>query len=96
MISGAPVIRYSMDAEADRDSFRKGLKFPHVDAGDGRRIFGLPPTEVAVHPSEEDGAHELYLMCDDLPSTIRQLPQKWVRCSAPVERTWGTIWREPQ
>jgi hypothetical protein len=30
----------------------------------GRLIFGLPPGEAAVHPSEENGLHELYFMCD--------------------------------
>jgi len=91
MISGAHVILYSTDAEADRDFFRKTLKFPHVDAGDGWLIFALPPAEVAVHPAEQNGSRELYLMCDDLPATIKELKQKKVKCSAPVEREWGTI-----
>ena len=91
MISGAHIVLYSKDAEADREFFRKILKFPHVDAGEGWLIFALPPAEVAVHPAEENGSHELYLMCDDLKSKIKALKQKRVRISAPAKQRWGTI-----
>ena len=37
MISGAHVILYSKDAEADRLFFRDTLHFPSVDAGHGSR-----------------------------------------------------------
>jgi hypothetical protein len=46
------------------------LKLPHVDVGEGWLIFGLPPAEVAVHPSEENDVHEFYLMCDDVHELI--------------------------
>jgi hypothetical protein len=91
MISGTHFILFSKDAEADRDFFRKVLKLPHVDAGDGWLIFALPPAELAVHPAERNGSHELYLLCDDLKATIKALGQKKVKCSAPVEREWGTV-----
>ena len=93
MISGAHFVLFSKDADADREFFRKVLRFPYVDAGEGWLIFALPPGEVAVHPAEENGAHELYLLCDDLEETIRVLKGKKVRCSAPVERDWGTVTR---
>src|ERR1700744_4729263 len=66
MFSGAHVIVYSKDAEADRAFFRDVLDFPHVDVGHGWLIFALPPAELAVHPAEANDSHELYLMCDDL------------------------------
>jgi len=91
MISGAHVILYSQNAEADRKFFRQILKFPHVDAGDGWLIFALPPTELAVHPTEEESSHELFLMCDDLKGAIKELKQKKIRCSTPIARDWGTI-----
>ena len=91
MISGAHVILYSTDAEADRDFFRNVLMFPHVDAGEGWLIFALPPAEVAIHPAEENGSHELFLMCDDLKATVNALKQRKVKCSAAAERGWGTI-----
>jgi hypothetical protein len=43
MISGAHMIIYSTDAEADRAFFRDVLKFPAVDTGEGWLIFALPP-----------------------------------------------------
>ena len=93
MISGAHIVLYSKDAEADREFFRKILKFPNVDAGEGWLIFALPPAEVAVHPAEENGSHELYLMCDDLKATIKALKEKKVKCSPPVDEGWGVLAR---
>ena len=52
VITGAHVIVYSRDADADRAFFRDVLEYPHVDAGGGWLIFKLPPGEVAVHPAE--------------------------------------------
>ena len=91
MISGAHVIVYSKDAEADRAFLRDVLGFSHVDAGQGWLIFALPPAEVAVHPAEDNGKHELYLMCDDLRAEISTLKKKGVRCSDVEEARWGSI-----
>ena len=60
MISGAHMIVYSKDAEADRAFFRDVLGFSSVDAGHGWLIFAMPPAEAAVHPAEDRDAHELY------------------------------------
>jgi catechol 2,3-dioxygenase-like lactoylglutathione lyase family enzyme len=92
LISGAHVVIYSKDAEADREFFRKILKFPHVDAGEGWLIFALPPAEVAVHPAKENGPHELYLMCDDLKATVKALKEK-AKCSPPIDEGWGVLSR---
>ena len=92
-ISGAHVIIYSRDAEADRVFFRDVLDYPHVDAGGGWLIFKLPPAEVAVHPSDEPVSHELYLMCDDLDVTITELAASGVTCAAVAEARWGRLSR---
>ena len=91
MFSGAHLLLFSTDPEADRRFFRDVLRFPWVDAGAAWPIYALPPTELAVHPSEENGTHELFLTCHDLRATLRQLRLGKVRCSAPVERPWGTL-----
>jgi catechol 2,3-dioxygenase-like lactoylglutathione lyase family enzyme len=88
---GAHVIVYSKDAEADREFFREVLGLSSVDAGHGWLIFALPPAEVAVHPAEEAGRHELYLMCDDLNAEIAALEAKGIQCSAVKEARWGSI-----
>jgi catechol 2,3-dioxygenase-like lactoylglutathione lyase family enzyme len=93
MISGVHIILYSKDAEADRAFFRDVLQFPSVDAGHGWLIFALPPAEAAFHPSDRNGPHELYLMCDDLKTEMESLSQKGV-ISSPVENErWGSITR---
>ena len=91
MIFGAHVIVYSKDAEADRAFLRDVMGFRSVDAGNGWLIFELPPAEVAVHPAEENGRHELYFMCEDLRAQIVALEQKSVRCSEVREERWGSL-----
>ena len=85
------MVLYSKDAEADREFFFKILGFPCVDAGEGWLIFSLPPAELAVHPADQDGQHELYLMCEDLKATTDALEEKKVKCSPPVDRGWGVL-----
>jgi len=95
MISGAHVIVYSKNAQADRAFFRDVLGFQSVDAGDGWLIFALPPAEAAFHPSDENGVHELYLMCQDLKAEIASLAKKDVKCSKIEEARWGSITKIP-
>ncbi|HKP90384.1 MAG TPA: VOC family protein [Thermoleophilaceae bacterium] len=92
MINGAHAIVYARDPEAARAFFRDVLGFPSVDAGRGWLIFELPPTELAVHPSEGDGHHELYLMCDDIEATVEELKRKGVEFTRPVsDAGWGLV-----
>jgi catechol 2,3-dioxygenase-like lactoylglutathione lyase family enzyme len=95
MISGAHVVVYSKNADADRAFFRDVLGFKSVDAGHGWLIFALPPAEAAVHPSDESCAHELYFMCDDLDAEMASLAKKGVRCSKVQELRWGSITKMP-
>jgi catechol 2,3-dioxygenase-like lactoylglutathione lyase family enzyme len=99
MITGAHVLLYSNDPEADRAFFRDVLEFRSVDAGHGWLIFKLPPAEAAVHPTDGDpaggpAAHamlgaELYLMCDNLQPLIQSLAAKKVTCAAIDKAPWG-------
>ena len=84
---------YSTDAEADRAFFRDVLGFPNVDVGDGWLIFALPPSEVAVHPAEESGKHELYLMCDDAEAFVSEMTEKGFECDEPKNVGWGVLTR---
>ena len=93
MIFGAHVVLYSKNADADRAFFRDVLGLKSVDAGHGWLIFALPPAEAAFHPSEENGLHELFFMCDDLTTEIASLAQKQVSFSEIQEARWGSIVR---
>jgi hypothetical protein len=107
MIFGAHVLLYSKDPEADRAFFRDILKFPSVDVGGGWLIFKLPPAEAALHPvdGEFEQVHAdqhlmgavLYLMCDDLRSTMESLQARSVTCTPIDEADWGvkTTFRLP-
>ena len=92
LISGAHVIIYSRDADADRAFFKDVLGLESVDSGGGWLIFALPPSEVAFHPTEEEGRHELYLLCDDIEATAKELERKGVRLKRPFdEARWGRV-----
>ncbi len=91
MIFGAHVVIHSTDAAADRAFFRDVLGYAAVDAGHDWLIFALPPAELAVHPTDGGGGHELYLMCDDLPTQIDHLAERGVDCSEVEEARWGSV-----
>jgi hypothetical protein len=91
MINGAHSIIYSTHAEADRAFFADVLKLPSVDAGGGWLIFGLPPAEVAVHPSDENDVHELYLMCDDIDALVAAMKAHGIACSPVQNEGWGLL-----
>jgi catechol 2,3-dioxygenase-like lactoylglutathione lyase family enzyme len=91
MIIGAHSILYSKNADADRAFLRDVLKFPFVDAHEGWLIFGLPPSEVAVHPSEANDVHEFYLMCDDVDAFLAEMNAKGVVCGPVHNQGWGVL-----
>ncbi len=91
MIIGAHTILYSKNAEADRAFLRDVLKFAHVDVGHGWLIFGLPPAEIAVHPSEENDAQEFYLMCDDIGAFVAEMQRHGIACAEPSDQRWGIL-----
>lgn len=68
MITGAHVIIYSTNPDADRAFLRDVLTLTNVDVGGGWLIFGLPPAEVAVHPSAKTRLAEVPCMAEELPS----------------------------
>src|SRR5262245_31363924 len=91
MLIGAHSIIYSTDADADRVFLRDVLGLGSVDVGGGWLIFGLPPAEVAVHPSNENDHHEFYLMCDDVKSLISDMGRRGVACDPVQNQGWGLL-----
>ena len=91
MITGAHAIIYSKNADADRAVLRDVFELTHVDVGHGWLIFGLPPSEIAVHPSEKNDVHELYFMCDDIERVVKALDEKGLTCSAVQDQGWGLL-----
>jgi catechol 2,3-dioxygenase-like lactoylglutathione lyase family enzyme len=84
MITGAHAVVFTRDAEATRAFFRDVLSFPSVDAGGGWLIFALPPAELAAHPDGGESRHELYLMCDDIRTTVEELNAKGVEFTREI------------
>jgi len=96
VITGAHAIIFNHDADAVRAFLRDVLGFKSVDAGGGWLIFALPPAELGIHPIDESetGFHELYLMCDDIEQTVKELTAKGVEFPKPIENAgFGLVTR---
>jgi predicted enzyme related to lactoylglutathione lyase len=92
MINGVHAILFSKEAEQVRAFFRDKLGFSSVDAGDGWLIFALPPAELGVHPADADAPAQLYLLCDDVETTVEELGAQGVTFSGPItEEAWGRL-----
>jgi hypothetical protein len=101
MIFGVHLLLMSRNPEADRTFFRDVLEMPAVDAGGGWLIFGMPPAEIAVHPSEAPlttqqvgqdlAAATVYLMCDNLAPTLDWLAGKGVEHTEIHQERWGVV-----
>src|SRR6201985_3010297 len=92
MITGAHAIIPPEDPDGVRAFFADVLGMPSVDAGGGWLIFALPPAELAVHPADRDGRHELYLMCDDIHATLAELRSKGAEVARDVaDQGWGLL-----
>jgi len=90
MLTGAHVVVYSKDADADRRFFKDILGFQFVDAGHGWLIFALPAAEVAFHPRDKNNQHEMYFVCDNLKTQMDALKTKGVHFGEIAEERWGT------
>ena len=91
MITGAHSILYSTNAEADRAFLRDVLKLTNVDVGDGWLIFGLPPAEVAVHPSDKNDVHKFYFLSDDVEALIAEMRTRGVETGPVQDEGWGLV-----
>jgi predicted enzyme related to lactoylglutathione lyase len=92
VITGIHAIVFSPAAEQVRAFFADVLGLASADAGGGWLIFALPPAELAVHPTDGDGRHELYLMCDDIHATLAQLRDKGAEVASGVsDQGWGLV-----
>ncbi len=92
MITGVHAIVFSDQAEQVRGFFSDVLGLHSVDAGGGWPIFALPPAELAVHPADGGGSHQLFLMCDDIRSTLAELSAKGVEIAQDVsDQGWGLL-----
>ena len=91
MLVGAHSIIYSTNPDADRAFLRDVLTLPNVDVGEGWLIFGLPPAEVAVHPSDKNDLHEFYLMCDDVVAFVAEMKTRNIACGPVQNQGWGLL-----
>ena len=51
----------------------------------------MPPTEIAVHPSDENDKHELYLLCDDIDSFVVLMNKHNIPCEPVQDQGWDLL-----
>ena len=88
MISGAHVMIFTAEEQADRAFLRDVLEIPCIDSGGGWLIFKLPPAELGVH-SGDNGFHQIYFMCDDVDAFVAAMEAKGVATDPIAEQDWG-------
>ena len=92
MITGVHALLFTPEAARVRSFLRHALGWGSVDAGGGWLIFALPPAELGVHPAEGPQRQELYLMCDDIEATVRELAGRGVELARPIsEERFGLV-----
>ena len=91
MLIGSHTIIQSTNADADRAFLRDVLGLSGVDSGGGWLIFGLPPSELAVHPSSQNNVHEHYLICEDVEAFVAQVSAAGATCSPITDQGWGRL-----
>jgi hypothetical protein len=86
-----PINRRHPPGEADRAFLRDVMKLPNVDVGEGWLIFGLPPSEVAVHPGDENDVHEFFFMVDDVEAFVAEMDERGHACDPIADRGYGLV-----
>jgi catechol 2,3-dioxygenase-like lactoylglutathione lyase family enzyme len=93
MLSGAHIVMFTHNVEADRAFFRDVLQLNFVDAGNGRLFFALPPAEIGFHDIDpaDTPSTRLYLMSDDINATTAALHAKGVAADLIQDLGWGLM-----
>lgn len=90
MIVGAHMMIQSSNAAADQKFFSDILKLASVDAGGGFLLYGVPPTEIAIHGGTDD-EHEIMLMCEDAEDFIAAMNELGHSTTPLQNRGWGIV-----
>ena len=92
MITGIHAVVFSPEAEKVRAFLADVVGMQSVDAGGGWLVFALPPAELAVHPADGAGHHELHLMCDNIQATLAELRSRGAEVARDVsDQGWGLL-----
>ena len=95
MITGIHALIFSKHAAELQKFFGDVLDWPSVNAGDADKawpIFAAPPLEIAVHDTESEPEHELFLVCDDVQAVTAKLKERGIETTMPIaDRGWGLV-----
>ena len=78
-------------SRSSRTCFRTTAGSAESTSAMARLIFALPPAEVAVHPSDTNGRHELYLMTENLEVFVAAMGARGIGCTPPQDQGWGVV-----
>lgn len=90
MVTGLHLILYSRHSQEVQRFLREAVGLSSADAGEGWPIFAAPPAELAVHPTDGEAQHEMFLMCDDVGAMVKRLVDLgYATEGGIVDRPWG-------
>ena len=92
MITGMHLMLYSRHAKAVQAFLHDVLGLQSVNAGDDWPIFAAPPAEIAVHETDDEPGHEIFLMCDDVEAMVAKLAARGIATENGIaDRGWGRM-----
>jgi hypothetical protein len=94
VISGIHAIFHTQHADEVRDFLANVLELPSINAGgSGYVIFAAPPTELAVHETDDEAEHELFLACGDIADVTARLSRRGIKTTPVRDQGWGLVTR---
>lgn len=57
----------------------------------GSCCFRLPSADVAIHESDKNDAHQLYLMCSDINDFVKEMKASDRPCGPVQQQGWGSL-----
>jgi hypothetical protein len=91
MIIGAHIMLQSKNEKADKAFMTEVLRLKSIDAGGGFLIFALPPSEIAIHESDKNDVHQLFLMSDNIETFVADMKKRDIATTPIKNQGWGSL-----
>lgn len=91
MFSVGHMVIFSTKPEEDRALMAKLMPGTPVDVGGGWMIYPMPPSEIAIHPSDGDVHHEIHFHVTDIAAARARLSELGVESTEPNDLGYGLV-----
>lgn len=91
MFSLGHMVIFSTKPEEDRALMAKLMPKPGVDVGGGWMIYPMPPSEIAIHPSDSAVHHEIHFHVKDIGVARATLAELGLDSPEPQDLGYGLV-----